>query len=140
MATIIALKVNKTDKNDARLIADAMRCNLYKEVYHKTKESIEIGVLMRTRRTLVNTRTRYKNSIRGFLKALGIRLGLVSHDKFFELVQTAIADHSEIIKRGIVSLLKVYEETCKNMHIPFYPVTRSTLTGHFPMTFRWLFR
>ncbi len=40
MATIIALKINKTDRNDARLIADAMRCNLYKEVYHKTKEAL----------------------------------------------------------------------------------------------------
>ena len=59
-----------------------MRCNLYKEVYHKTKESIDIGFQMGTRRTLVDIRTKLKNSIRGFLKAYGIRLGAVSHENF----------------------------------------------------------
>ena len=52
MATLIALKVNKTDRNDARLIADAMRCNLFKEVHHKTKESREVGLHMASRKRL----------------------------------------------------------------------------------------
>lgn len=38
MATLIALKVNKTDRNDARLIADAMRCNLYNSTLHNFSE------------------------------------------------------------------------------------------------------
>lgn len=58
MATIISLKVNKTDRDDARLIANTMRCNLYKEVYHKTKESIAIGLQMCSRRTLIDVRTK----------------------------------------------------------------------------------
>ena len=43
MSTIISLKINKTDKNDARLIAEAMRCKLYKEEFHKSRYSIDIG-------------------------------------------------------------------------------------------------
>lgn len=115
MATIIALKVNKTDRNDARLIAEAMRCNLYKEVFHKTKESIEIGLQMGARRVLVNTRTKLKNSIRGFIKAYGIRLGAVSHDKFAEAVRDSLKSSEEGVREAIEGLLKSYEEICRNI-------------------------
>jgi len=115
MATIIAIKVNKTDRNGARLIADAMRCNLYKEVFHKTKESIEIGIQMGARRVLVNTRTKLKNSIRGFLKAYGIRLGAVSHQKFSETVRDALLGIDEAVKEAIEGLLRSYEEVDRNI-------------------------
>jgi transposase len=115
MATLIALKVNKTDRNDARLIANAMRCNLYKEVYHKNKESREIGLLMGSRRTLVDIRTKLKNSIRGFLKAYGIRFGIISHAKFPSAVRESIKGGEEGVQAAIEGLLKAYEEVCKNI-------------------------
>lgn len=118
MATIIALNINKTDRNDARMIADAMRCNLYKKVYPKTKESIEVGLQMGVRRTLVNTRTRLKNSIRGFIKAYGIRLGSVSHQKFPDAVRKSIKNctsATSAAQSAIEGLLKTYEETCLNI-------------------------
>lgn len=116
MARIISLKVNKTDKNDARAIADAMRCNLYKEVYHKSKEAIDIGLQMGTRRTLVNIRTQLKNSIRGYLKAYGIRLGTISHEKFPEKVRQSLNTHDLYIQGSIEGLVKSYEEVCKNIN------------------------
>lgn len=115
MATLIALKVNKTDKNDARLIAEAMRCNLYKEVYHKAKESIDVGLQMGARRTLVDIRTKLKNSVRGFLKAYGIRLGSVSHQNFSTQVRSAIIGSAEGVLLAIESLLRSYEEVCNNI-------------------------
>lgn len=117
MATIIALKVNKTDRNDARLIANAMRCNLYKEVYHKTKNAIDVGIQMGVRRTLINVRTTLKNSIRGHLKAYGIRLGTVSHDNFPKKVRQSTIGCEEGVCIAIEVLLKTYEETCKNVEI-----------------------
>lgn len=115
MATIIALKVNKTDKNDARLIANAMRCNLYKEVYHKTRESIDVGLQMGARRVLIDVRTKLKNSIRGFLKAYGIRLGTVAHEKFSVTVRSAIEAYEDSVKLAIEGLLKSYKEVCLNI-------------------------
>lgn len=117
MAALIALKINKTDKNDARLIAEAMRCNLYKEVFHKTKESIEIGLQMGARRVLVDTRTKLKNSIRGFLKAYGIRLGAISHQKFSETVQFSLQRAEEPVKEAILGLLRSYEEVRRNIEL-----------------------
>lgn len=117
MATLIALKVNKTDKNDAHQIANAMRANLFKEVHHKTKESIDVGLQMGVRRTLVNTRTNLKNSIRGYLKAYGIRLGTISHQKFSEKIRFTIKACSQGPRIAIEALLSSYEEVCKNIAI-----------------------
>lgn len=74
MATIISLQRNKTDKNDARSIADAMRCNLYQEVRVKSDKEQEISSLLGSRRILINVRTMSKNAIRGLLKPYGIKL------------------------------------------------------------------
>ena len=116
MATIIALKVNKTDKNDARLIANAMRCNLYKEVYHKTLESVDIGMRMGIRRTLIEVRTKLKNSTRGYLKAYGVRLGAVSHQDFSGKVRSVIQRYEKGTQMAIEALLKSFEEVCKNIN------------------------
>lgn len=115
MAKILSLKVNKTDRNDARLIADAMRCNLYKEVFHKTKESIGIGLQMGIRRVLIDTRTKLKNSLRGFLKAYGIRMGAVSHERFPEAIRQIISGYEEDVKNAIEGLIKSFEEVCRNI-------------------------
>ncbi len=115
MATIIALKINKTDRNDARLIADAMRCNLYKEVYLKTKKSVDVSLQMGARRTLVDVRTKLKNSTRGFLKAYGIRLGGISHVKFSEGVRRAVKNCEQGVQVAVEGLLNSYEEVCKSI-------------------------
>jgi transposase len=111
------LKVNKTDRNDARLIADAMRCNLYKEVHLKTKKAIDIGLQMGARRTLIDIRTKLKNSVRGFLKSYGERLGSVSHEKFSGVVRQSINEYEESVQHAIEGLLKSFEEVCKNIDI-----------------------
>lgn len=128
MATILALKINKTDKNDAVLIAEALRCNFFKEVHPKSKKSIDIGLQMGTRRTLVNARTTLKNSIRGFLKAYGIRLGSISHETFAEVVRESIQKCSDIVKNSIEGLLKSYEEVCKNVNASEKALSRLSKT------------
>ena len=55
IAAILSVKVNKTDRNDARGIADAMRCNFYKEVVVKNKQEIEICTLLNSRKHLGGT-------------------------------------------------------------------------------------
>lgn len=115
MSALLSTNINKTDKNDARWIANAMRCNLYKEVHHKSQGAIEIGVQMGVRRTLVNVRTMLKNTLRGHLKAYGIRLGNVSHEKFPERVRLSIASCDKCIQISLEAILKSYEEVCCNV-------------------------
>ena len=53
MAALIDLNINKTDKNDARSIAEAIRGNYYRKVHLKDQKSIEMTMHMNIRRQLV---------------------------------------------------------------------------------------
>lgn len=110
MAAIISIEVNKTDKNDARHIANAMRCGMYREVTQKSQEAIEIGTLMRCRRVLVTQKTQLSNGVRGFLKTYGIRLGSVGSASFSEMVKEQMSDKYALAKEGIEGLLNCFEK------------------------------
>jgi transposase len=105
MSVILSTNVNKTDKNDARLIAEAVRCGFYSEVHQKNNEIVELKILINSRRTLKNISTQLKNTVRGHLKAFGIRLGTVSNSQFSTKVCEAISEKSAIVKIGVEALL-----------------------------------
>lgn len=106
---ILACKVNKTDKNDARGIADALRANMYTKVHCKPVESVERAIMLGSRRTLVQQQTQLKNTIRGLLKVYGIRLGSVSNLSFSTTVKKVIGSYEEIVVAGITSLLNIFD-------------------------------
>lgn len=78
IAAILSININKTDRNDAYGIANAMRCNLYKEVSVKSKNHIALCTILNSRRLLVDQRVQLVGCIRGLLKPYGIRLGVLS--------------------------------------------------------------
>lgn len=80
----------KTDRIDARAIAQAMRVGWYTAVHVKSDTSQELRVLLRNRKTVVEQRVTLDNEIRGTLKAFGIKLGKVSAGRFGEAVVAAI--------------------------------------------------
>ena len=109
MAAILSVTINKTDKNDARGIADAMRCNHYKEVNLRDCEDNATSIFLNSRSTLVESRGRLKNTVRGFLKTYGLRLGEVSHDKFSKTVYEVLSGLPAETICGIEGLLKSYD-------------------------------
>ena len=114
MATLLSIQINKTDKNDARGIADAMRSGLYREVASKSQRTVEIGTLMASRRLLVEQKVQLSNAIRGHLKMYGIRLGTFGDASFSKKVIESLPKEYEMAKKGIEGLLhsfeKIYEE------------------------------
>lgn len=94
ISPLLALKTNKTDRNDARGIAEAVRVESksIREVYQKSQESINLGTLIAARRMLVEQRTALGNTIRGLLKTFGLGLGKLEADTFFTSLQTKIAE------------------------------------------------
>ena len=66
--------MNKTDKNDARGIAEALRSGMYTRVHCKPEESINRAILLTARRALVEQQTHLKNTVRRLLKSYGIRV------------------------------------------------------------------
>lgn len=92
MSAIIQTRVNKTDRNDAKEIALAMKNENYREVHQKSHNTIEIKVLMASRNAIVEKITDLKNTARGLLKLYGIKLKVgLKDEKYTEEVNAQLA-------------------------------------------------
>jgi transposase len=72
-----ALKMmpNKTDRHDARGLAQIVRTGWYKEVRIKSHGAYVIRAMLTARDALVGIRVRLENEIRGLLKTFGVMFG-----------------------------------------------------------------
>lgn len=107
MAAILATIINKTDKNDARGIAEALRVGHFQECVHRSDEAIEIRSLLHLRQTAVEERTHIINSLRGHLKVYGIKFSKKAGKTFSEKVTQAVKELAPSIQRSIQSLLRI---------------------------------
>jgi transposase len=110
LSPILELKINKTDKNDARGIAEALRSGMYTRVHCKPEESIDRAILLTSRRALVEQQTHLKNTVRGLLKGYGIRLGAISAKKFSSAVMKRIEGYKEIVVLSLKCLLDAFDK------------------------------
>jgi transposase len=115
LSPILNIKINKTDKNDAKGIAEALRSNMYTRVHCKPQESITKSILLVSRRALINQQTCIKNTVRGILKTYGIRLGSVGAKKFSTTVLRHIEEQDEIVILSIKSLLSIFDLTIEQI-------------------------
>lgn len=117
MSTAISIRANKTDKNDAQEIANAIRTGYYKEVYQKQDHIMEKQTLLTVRRILIDQRTQLINSIRGILRANG-KLDCGSsqnEEKFIDRVRRLLSDLNEDINLSINALLGAYKVICQEV-------------------------
>jgi transposase len=114
MSAAIAIRTNKTDKNDAEEIANALRTGYYKEVYQKQDHIVEKQTLLTARRNLIDQRTQSINCIKGLLKMHGkLNCGSGNNsEKFIRDVQTELKGLNEDICLSINALLTVYGTIC----------------------------
>ena len=86
-------QVNKSDRNDARGIAQMMRVNLFRSVHVKTLTSQKRRALLTARKLLQDKAIAIENDIRGLLRNFGLKVGAVGVIKFekriVELVEGA---------------------------------------------------
>lgn len=65
---------NKTDENDAAMLAELARTGFYKRVVVKSRQGQERRALLRAREVAMKTRMNLENTIRGLLSSFGVRL------------------------------------------------------------------
>ena len=70
-------QVNKSDRNDARGIAQMMRVNLFRPVHVKTLTSQKRRALLTARKLLQEKALAIENDIRGLLRNFGLKVGVV---------------------------------------------------------------
>ncbi|MDX8483518.1 IS110 family transposase, partial [Mesorhizobium sp. VK24D] len=73
---------NKTDRNDARALAQIMRTGWYRQVHVKSRQCRLWRSLLVARRTVLNEMRTIENVVRAILREAGIKLGLPSRTAF----------------------------------------------------------
>lgn len=92
----LSSRPNKTDRNDARGIADMMRLDHFKPVHVKSRESQLLRTMLAARKTFIDHMLEIEQAIRGFLKVYGLKLGEVHRCKFAAKVDMLLADLPEL--------------------------------------------
>lgn len=109
MAAILATIINKTDKNDARGIAEALRVGHFRECVHRSDDAIEIRTLLHLRQTAIEEKTHVINSLRGHLKVYGIKFVKKAGKSFRKIVEKSITDLRPRVQRAIGNLLNILD-------------------------------
>jgi transposase len=82
MRAVLKAQINKTDRNDARGIAQIMRAGLYRPVHVKTLRSQKLRMLLTHRKLLQSKAIAIENDLRGTLRNFGLKVGIVRTAKF----------------------------------------------------------
>jgi transposase len=77
-----AQQVNKSDRHDARGIAQMMRVGLFKPVHGKTLASQEQRMLLTARKLVQRKMLDVESDLRGTLRNFGLKVGVISTGKF----------------------------------------------------------
>ena len=99
---------NKTDRNDARGIAQIMRTGWYRAVHVKSPACRSWRALLTARRLVLNKRRDVENGIRALLREVGLKVGTPSRKVFPGRVRELAAD-DPVLSSLAESLLDVVE-------------------------------
>jgi transposase len=89
-------QINKTDRNDARGIAQMMRVNLFRPVHVKTLTSQKRRALLTARKLLQEKAIAIDNDIRGLLRNFGLKVGVVSAAMFEQRIRELVEGMPEL--------------------------------------------
>ena len=101
MRAVLQAQINKTERNDARGMAQMMRAGLYRPVHVKTLRSQKLRMLLTHRKLLQSKAIAIDNDLRGTLRNFGLKVGVVGASKFEarvrELVEN-LPDLAELVE------------------------------------------
>ena len=117
MRSALAAQRNKTDRNDARGIAQMMRVGLYRPVHVKTLQSQERRLLLTARKLLQAKLLDLEAELRGTLKNFGLRVGIVGKGGFRQRVRELI-EGREALTAVMSALLEAHEALQNSIQHP----------------------
>src|SRR5689334_21696122 len=82
MRAVLKAQINKTDRNDARGMAQMMRVWIYRPVHVKTLRSQKLRMLLTHRKLLQSKAIAIDNDLRATLRNFGLKVGVVGTVKF----------------------------------------------------------
>ncbi len=135
---------NKTDRNDARGIAQIMRTGWYRAVHVKSPSCRSWRALLTARRLLLNKRRDVENGIRALLREVGLKVGTPSRKDFPARVRELVAGEpvlsslAEALLAVVAAMTKEVEALTKRVldEVRVEPTCRRLMTvpGVGPLT------
>jgi len=114
----------KSDRNDARGIAQLIRLGWFRPVHCKSMAAQEVRAML-TARKLVQSKLRdVENSLRGILRGFGLKVGKTTRTSFAGRIQDLVGGHSslEMIAKSLLSVraalleeFKAFERRVRSM-------------------------
>ncbi len=92
----LSSRPNKTDRSDARGIAEMMRLGHFRPVHVKSKASQILRTALIARKKFVDHMLAIEDTIRGLLKVHGLKIGATHRCTFAARVETLLADAPEL--------------------------------------------
>src|ERR1700680_2763319 len=117
-ALLTAPQINKTDRNDARGIAQMMRVGLFKPVHVKTLAAQEQRMLLTSRKLLQRKLLDLECDLRGTLRNFGLKVGVVSSSRYEARVRELVAGFPRLAGVGepLVHVRRVMRQQLAVLH------------------------
>jgi transposase len=112
MRAVLQAQINKTDRNDARGIAQMMRAGLYRPVHVKTLRSQKLRMLLTHRKLLQSKAIALDNDLRGTLRNFGLTVGVVGTARFEARVRELLEGFPDLAE--LVEPLLIVRQTLRD--------------------------
>jgi transposase len=118
MRAVLQAQINKTDRNDARGIAQMMRAGLYRAVHVKTLRSQKLRMLLTHRKLLQSKAIAVENDLRGTLRNFGLKVGRVGTVKFEARIKELVEDLPDLaaLVEPLLLVRRVLREQIRILH------------------------
>ena len=97
MRAVLKAQINKTDRNDARGIAQMMRVGLYRPVHVKTLRSQKQRMLLTHRKLMQSKAIAIENDLRATLRNFGLKVGVVGTVKFEARIKQLVENLPDLV-------------------------------------------
>ena len=117
MRAVLKAQINKTDRNDARGMAQMMRVGLYRPVHVKTLRSQKLRVLLTHRKLLQSKAIAIDNDLRASLRNFGLKVGMVGRAKFEARIKELVEDLADlaVLVEPLLIVRRVLREQCSQV-------------------------
>jgi transposase len=118
MRAVLKAQINKTDRNDARGIAQMMRVGLYRPVHVKTLRSQKLRTLLTHRKLLQSKAIAIENDLRGTLRNFGLKVGAVGTAKFEARIRELVKNFPDLtaLVEPLLAVRRVLREQTAVLH------------------------
>src|SRR5215469_742547 len=126
MQAVLRAQINKTDRNDARGIAQMMRAGLYRPVHVKTLRSQKLRMLLTHRKLLQSKAIAIENDLRGTLRNFGLKVGIAGTVKFEARIKELVENLPDLaaLVEPLLIVRRVLHEQISVLHRRLLAIVR----------------